>query len=177
MKRLLQLISGRRSTRASVQVSLCSHLPQGAKRVYWLSEELDHDPEQLAQTHALTKDHSRPYMGLAGKYGLFATASWWQAVNSGRMPTRRVAGVISRVYRAGQDNSGPVNTVTVERPDGSSGTIGIYINDQNDRRYFVPGNFVEIIYALDDCKPQPDGRVEQAEIALEVVVASRTAAA
>lgn len=177
MKRLLQLIKRKNAASPSEQVPLSSDLPPGAKRVYWLSEELANDPERLAQTRELTQDLSRPFMGLAGKHGLFATDSWWQAVNSGRIPTRRVAGVITRAYRAGQDNSGPANTVGVTTSDGSSETIGIYVNHKSDRGYFSPGNFVEIIYALDDCKPQPDGRTEQAEIALEVVVVVNTAAA
>jgi hypothetical protein len=170
MKRLLQLIQRENAASPSEQVPLCSDASPYAKRVYLLSEELARDPERLAQTHELTQDRSRPFMGLAGKHGLFATAPWWQAVNSGRIPTRRVAGVITRAYRAGQDNTGPANTVVVTRSDGSSETIGIYVNHKNDRRYFAPGNFVEIIYALDDCKPQPDGRMKQADIALEVVV-------
>ncbi|GGF81375.1 hypothetical protein GCM10007301_46880 [Azorhizobium oxalatiphilum] len=121
--------------------------------VYRLEVELAADPRQVELTQALTQNPDRPHMGLAGRHGLYASDTWWDSVRSGRMPLETISGIIVRAYRAGQDNSGPPNTVEVETASGARETVGIHVNHRRDRRRFLPGRAVRIVYALDELKP------------------------
>lgn len=141
------------------------------KKVFDLAIELETDPERVALTQALTLNTAKPQMGLAGTFGLFGSAEWWESIRDGRMPLQIVGGAITRVYRAGQDSSGPSNTVDVHAEDGSSQSVGIYLNDPHDLRLFRVGHSVGIAYALDELKPQAARNGDTySRIALEMAV-------
>jgi hypothetical protein len=139
------------------------------RRVYYLTDELQANPRQVELAQALTRDKSRPSMGLLGKHGLFASEEWWNSINTGRIGLRRVAGTVNRVYEAGQDRMGVPNTVDLDLDDGSRTTVGIYVNDKRDVKLFKPGRRVELVYALDVLKAD-HGSGRYLEIALEMAV-------
>lgn len=126
----------------------------GMKTVYRLEIDLANDPEQVALAQALTVNADKSQMGLSGRYGLFGSDEWWASIADGKMPLQRHSGIISRAYRAGQDNSGANNTIDLLTEDGSVHQVGIYVNDTKDIALFLPGHAATITYALDELKPQ-----------------------
>jgi hypothetical protein len=142
------------------------------KLVYQLSKELEQDPQRVALAQALTRDRSRPRMGLKGRHGLFGSPEWWQSIKSGAMPLRRVSGVIQRTYVAGQEQDVPHNAFDLLTSDGVTKMESFYANSEDDLALFQVGRRVEIVYALDELKAQPaaDGGVNYAEIVVEMAV-------
>jgi len=141
------------------------------KRVYWLSAELSSNPKRVELAQALTQDRTRPYMGLKGNYGLFASSEWWNNINQRVIPLRFVTGTVVRAYEAGQDRIGKNNTVDLLIDDGSTVPVGIYVNNPKDIALFKPGVMVEIVYALDELKQRArDGSVDYSKVALEMTV-------
>lgn len=140
--------------------------------VYQLSEELKNDPQQVALAQALTLDSSRPKMGLRGTYGLFGSLQWWKSIAEGVMPLRQVSGVVTRVYVSGQDSSEGYNTFDLLTSDDETLAESFYANDESNFCLFKVGHRVEIVYALDELKSQPDlgGKINVSEIVLEIAV-------
>ncbi|MDW6092421.1 hypothetical protein SBX64_07670 [Vibrio rhizosphaerae] len=142
------------------------------KLVYQLLAELKENPERVVMTQALTLNKSKPLMGLKGSHGLFGSDEWWANIKNGVMPTLHISGVIQRAYVAGQEPSGMNNTVDLALDDGSSRSVGIYVNDEKDISLFRVGARAEILYALDELKnqPGPDGGVNYSKVAIEMAV-------
>ncbi|MDI4635816.1 hypothetical protein J7U46_22310 [Pelomonas sp. V22] len=149
------------------------------RRVYLLSKDLEANPGQVERARALTLNRSKPRLGLRGVHGLFASDEWWNSINTGKMRLRFVSGIVAEAYEAGQDRTGVNNAVTVKLDDASTTSVGIYTNDPRDVRLFRTGSKVSIVYAQDELKdqPAPDGDVNYAEIALEMLVGAATNAA
>lgn len=142
-------------------------------KIYRLSEELAGDPEQVADAQALTLDQTRPHMGLKGNCGLFGSSEWWESVQSGRMPQRRISGVIKRVFVAGQDRSEIPNAFDMTTHDGTVRMEGIYVNSPQDVLRYQVGRTVEVLYALDELKMAlPNGEKNYLEIVIEVSISS-----
>jgi hypothetical protein len=125
------------------------------KVVYRLTEAMKADPEEVALTRALTLDQSKPTMGLKGNLGLYGSQQWWDNIEQGKMPLLRLSGFISDVYVAGQDED-DLNTVDIKLADGSVHPVGIYVNDETDSNLYQIDSRLEIVYALDRLKRQPD---------------------
>lgn len=142
------------------------------KLVYQAVVALRSDPKKVALAQALTQDKSRPQMGLKGNLGLYGSQQWWDSIEQGKMPLRRLSGIISDVYTAGQDRDDPPNTIDLQLSDGLQRPVGIYVNNESDRKLYQIGSRLEIVYALDELKLQPgwDGGVNYLEIPLEVAV-------
>lgn len=142
------------------------------KRVYFLSEELQKNPEQIALTQALTLNPAKPQMGLKGVHGLFGSEAWWKNINQKTMPLMFVSGVIVRAYVAGQDREERNNTIDLVLDDGSTQSVGIYTIQPEDAGLFRVGCRAEIVYALDELKKQPafDGGINYSKVALEMAV-------
>ncbi|WP_217916733.1 hypothetical protein [Janthinobacterium sp. BJB401] len=147
------------------------------KPVYTLAEALAKDPSRVAKTQSLTRDSSRPYMGLKGGHGLFASEAWWESIEARRLQTQIVTGSIERTYFAGQDSrrGDQVDSFTLRLADGSTVDDSIYTNHKQDTRLFVPGAMVTMVYVLDELKAQPavDGGVNYARTVLEVAISVR----
>jgi len=142
------------------------------QNVYRLEIDLAADPEHVALAQALTLNAAKPQMGLSGRYGLFGSDEWWASIDAGKMPLQRHSGVITRVYRAGQDSSGANNTVDLMAEDGLVHSVGIYVNDPKDVALFLPGHAAQIVYALDELKPQAaiNSGSPHSKVALEMAV-------
>ena len=142
------------------------------RRVFSLAADLEQDTRRGTLAQQLTRDSSKPLLGLKGTFGLFASDEWWANVNKREIPLLFVSGVIRRAYFAGQDSAGPNNTIDLVSSDGVISTVGIYTNDVRDVKLFVPGHLVHVVYALDELKRQPaaDGGVNYSQVALEMAV-------
>jgi hypothetical protein len=142
------------------------------KRVFSLSQELSEDPDRVALAQALTKDESKPFIGLKGNFGLFGSKEWWASIDEQRIPLLFVSGEIKEAYVAGQDQSATNNTIDLVTPDGRIVSVGIYVNDDHDVVLFREGCWVEMAYALDELKMQPasDGGTNYSKVVLEVAV-------
>lgn len=139
--------------------------------VYSLAAELERDPDQVAQTQALTLDTSRPNMGLKGTEGLFGSPQWWESIRSGAIPSIQRSGVIQRVYTVGQDPTEMPNEIEVLCSDGQQLKEGIYVNSERDIVHYQVGKRIDIRYALDELKAlQPSGQKNYLEVVLEVSV-------
>jgi hypothetical protein len=142
-------------------------------KVYELSEELDHDPEQVALAQALTLNPDKPYLGLKGNLGLFGSPEWWSNIRDGIIPTARLSGIIQRVYVTGQDVADAPNTFDMVTTDGRKHVEGIYVNSPQDINKFREGVSVEIVYAMDELKSsQSHGEKSYSNIVLEMSVSS-----
>lgn len=142
------------------------------KLVFQLSDELKNNPERVALTQALTLNAAKPNMGLRGSHGLFGSDDWWNNIRQGKMPLLFLSGIIKRAYIAGQDESGLNNTIDLMLDDGSMRSVGIYVNNKDDIKFFGVGCRAAIVYALDELKQQPamDGGVNYSKVALEMAV-------
>ena len=141
------------------------------RRVYFLSQQLRQDPQQVELTRRLTLDASRPTMGLKGSFGLFASSYWWENINSRKMPLRFRSGTIIRAYEAGQDQAGLNNTVNLRLSDGATEAVGIYVNEPKDVALFKPGAYATVVFALDELKSGDNNLGDnKLAIALEMAV-------
>ncbi|TCI01729.1 hypothetical protein EZV61_17310 [Corallincola luteus] len=146
----------------------------GLKRVYWLTDKLKDDPSRVAETRKLTLNSAKPFLGLNGTYGLYASSKWWDSINKGIMPTRFVSGTINRVYESGQDEMGVLNTVDLETVSGGTASIGIFVNDPADISLFIVGAKVTVVYAEDELKRKDgNGRRSVASLTLEMAVSCK----
>ena len=157
----------------SKQLPLIDIECKGLTRVFWLTAEHEKDPGSVERARALTANTEKPLLGLKGTYGLYASSAWWHNINNGIIPLTFVSGEIIKVYEAGQDIIGIVNTVDVKTATGQVESVGIYVNDENDIQLFKLGAFVEIVYANDERKKlNRDGTKSFAKLALEMAVSS-----
>lgn len=142
------------------------------KRVYQLAEQLKSDPNRITVAQALTRDASRPLLGLKGTHGLYGSPEWWLSIHQRKMPLLTIAGTIRRVYVAGQDGGNENNGIELLLEDGSVRDEGIYVNRNTDISLFRIGCWVELVCVLDEMKKQParDGGINYAEIPLEMAV-------
>lgn len=144
------------------------------KVVYTLREELSRNPEYVAQVQALTLDLERPRLGLKGTHGLYGSDEWWESIRVQRIPSTVVSGRITELFFAGQDSrwGDQVNSFQLELQDGSMIEESIYANRKPDRKLFVVGAAVRIVYVLDEMKEQParDGGVSYSRSVLEMAV-------
>jgi hypothetical protein len=149
------------------------------KLVYELARALERDPQLVRQTQTLTLDASRPQMGLRGNCGLFATDDWWKSIQSGRLRSRSISGVIETTHFAGQDSrwGDQVNGFQLLLDDGARHSDSIYALEKADRKLFIPGARVTMVFVLDEMKQQPaiDGGVNYLDIVLEVAVSTDSA--
>ena len=135
-----------------------------SKVVYLLSEELKNDPEQVSKAQALTLDDTRQF-GLKGSHGLFGSEEWWKNIDDGILPLKKVSGVISRLYVAGQDTEEDENEFVLNLDDGREHIESIFANKKADEKLFKVGARVDIVYVLDELKTN-----ELSEIVLEMAV-------
>jgi hypothetical protein len=140
--------------------------------VYSLRNDIRDNISQVELTQKVTLDAKKPRIGLKGMHGLFASPEWWRSIEEGRIPLLRISGLIRDVYMAGQDESGDNDTIDIEMTDGSTRSIGIYVNRSQDAPLFQVGKMAWIVYALDELKAQPssDGGVNYSRITLEMAV-------
>jgi len=148
------------------------------KLVYDLRSDLDKNPERVKQAQAMTLNSEKPLLGLKGSHGLFASAEWWNNIETGKIPKKTITGKIEEMFFAGQDSrwGDQVNSFTLRLPDGSHVSESIYTNQKADRRLFRVGAVVCFTYVFDELKKQPsrDGAVNYAQIVLEVAISSTT---
>ncbi len=140
--------------------------------VYQLAVELAGDPAQVKAVQTLTKDQSRPFMGLRGKYGLFGSDEWWRNIQNGVLPTRHISGTIKRLFHSGQEQESEINTFELLLGEGLLHIESIYTNDKANRNLFKVGSRVEILYVLDELKMQPaaNSEINYSEIVLEMAI-------
>jgi hypothetical protein len=124
----------------------------GWRVVYRLANELARDPERVVLTQRLTLDASMPSMGLKGTFGLFGSEEWWQSINSGRMPLKRISGTITGLANAGMDSHGKINTCVVQTGDGSVHYEHLHVDRPADHSRYKAGVGVKFLYALDEWK-------------------------
>ncbi len=128
------------------------------KRVFDLSVELKKDSRTVELAQALTLNKDKPLLGLKGTFGLYASDEWWESIRTGRMKTEIVSGVIDRTYFAGQDSrwGDEINSFVLRLADETSASESIYVQEKRDKKLFKPGARVQIAYAFDELKIQPN---------------------
>ncbi len=139
--------------------------------IYSLREELEADPQLVADTQALTMDESRPF-GLKGTYGLFASPEWWASIERGVAPVRTLTGQITRLYREGMHNEGQGFEMTLD--DGANCNYSCVANRRRDLSAYQVGKRIELTMMFDPLKtpmPGADGEPEtHSTIVLNVLV-------
>lgn len=122
------------------------------KLVFQLSEEHKKNFYLVKETQELTLDKSRPFMGLKGTFGLYGSEEWWNSIKNGRIKSYIITGKICRLYEAGQDNEGEINSFTLISDSKKLWDEGIYLNNSNDISLFKIGKRVKILYILNELK-------------------------
>lgn len=144
------------------------------KTVYELKDKLKTDNEYVKTVQKLTLDDSRPLLGLKGAHGLFGSDEWWENIKNGVIKSESISGVIEECFFAGQDArwGDEVNSFILRLDNGSKLEESIYTKDKNNKKLFVPGAVVAIVYVFDELKKQPaqDGDINYSRTVLEVAV-------
>lgn len=148
------------------------------KVVYDLSSALAANPERVTKAQAMTLNNDKPFLGLRGVHGLFASSDWWSNLAKGLIATEVRTGTIERLFFAGQDArwGDEVNSFSMRADDGSVVDESIVVNDKAHRRLFHVGARIQLRYALDELKMQPayNAGVNYARVLLEVAVSPGT---
>ena len=129
-----------------------SSYPIELELVYEFSKDMLNNPDMIKDTHKLTLDKSRPFMGIRGDKGLFATQEWWNNIHDRVIPSEIKSGVITRTYVAGMESLGQVNSFEYLDEEGNSHDEGIYTLNTNQRNLFKLNHLVVIYYAYDEMK-------------------------
>lgn len=126
--------------------------------IYSLRQELAADPQQVADTQALTLDESRPF-GLKGTYGLFGSPEWWGNIEQGIAPAQTLSGQITRIYREGTHNEGQGFEMALD--DGTLYKYSCVANRGQDISAYQVGKRIEVTMMFDPLKsPMPSAAGE-----------------
>lgn len=120
--------------------------------VYEFSRDITNDPDMIRDTHKLTLDDSRPFMGLRGDKGLFATQEWWNNIHAKVIPSEIKSGVITRTYAAGMESLAQDNSFEYIDEKGNLHDESIYTLDKNKSKFFKINHLVVIYYVYDEMK-------------------------
>lgn len=142
------------------------------KVVYTLLQDLKNNPTRVDRVRATTLNDSKPYLGLAGTQGLFASKEWWRAIIDGDLEVVFFSGTIRRLFIPGMPGD------AISEPDfecvSDDGEVRIssrYANDPSDLELFQVGKRVKMAYVLDQLKaPRSDGTADYADILLELSI-------
>jgi hypothetical protein len=121
------------------------------KLVYSVCNEVRDNPAKVAAAQKLTLNKKRS-QGLKGTYGLYGSQEWLDNLQSGRIPQRKVSGIIRQAYKDGMYESDNANTIEIETELGSVEHMSIYANNDNDILLFQKGKKVEVSYFIEDLK-------------------------
>jgi len=110
--------------------------------IYDLEIALAEDPQRVADTQALTLDTSRPHMGLAREYGLYASEEWWANLKSGAMLTNIYEGPIADRRFIGMHNE--TRAFTLDLGDGENFTYDLMANRKEDKNLYRIGKVVRV---------------------------------
>lgn len=112
------------------------------KLVYDLAIALAQNPKRVADTQALTLNAEKPYMGLAGKYGLYGSDEWWKNLCNETIPRIIYEGPIIRLHSIGMHNETPAFTITVQ--DGQTFTYDLMAHIKSDLELYRIGRIVRV---------------------------------
>lgn len=129
-----------------------SSYPVELELVYDFSKDMLNNPDIIKDTHKLILDESRPFMGIRGDKGLFATQEWWNNIHDRVIPSEIKSGVITRTYAAGMESLGQVNSFEYLDEEGNSHDEGIYTLNTHQRNLFKLNHLVVIYYAYNEMK-------------------------
>jgi hypothetical protein len=127
--------------------------------VFSLRDRLKNDPQYVAAVQARTLDGSKLPGGLKGVYGLFGSDQWWKSIAEGVAPVTRLSGTILSVAPEGMHNEG--RGFEMKMPDGSSYKYSCVVNRKEDRKRYVIGKKIEVVYVTEPLKnpvPVANGR-------------------
>lgn len=140
-------------------------------KVYDLKTDIENDPGQMRQFQAVTLDPDESEFGLKGTLGLYGSEKWWANIRSGIMPTKKVSGIIQRLYEAGMDNTGITDCFDIATDDGGIHSENIYTNSPEHDTLFRVGAKVTYLYACEELKKLSlSGQKQCLDIVLEVYI-------
>ena len=150
-----------------------SSYPFDLELVYEFYKDLSNSTDMIRNTHQLTLDKSRPYMGLKGDKGLFATKEWWDNINEKNIPSEVKSGVIVRTYNAGMENSTKPNSFTYIDKEGNRHDESIYLLDSHNYELFNIDHYVVIFYAYDEMKSSTIENPDYCPAVIEMAVSKK----
>ena len=114
------------------------------KPIYDLAIALEHDPRRVTDTQALTRDTSRPLMGLKGEYGLLRSAEWWSNLKSGKIPLKSYEGEIVSLQFEGMNSEG--RSFTLRLDGGGQFTYSRMANKKDDLQMYEVGRYLRLTF-------------------------------
>ncbi len=145
------------------------------KKIYDLSVMLEENPEYAKKIQALTLNEAKPFLGLKGVFGLFGSTQWWDNIKNKVTPQEEIEGVITKIYRTGQDNTEQYNTIEILCDNKKTAIEGMYANKKSDKALYKPGAKIKIKYIIEPLKDQPasDGSQNNIKTVLEVYLSTQ----
>lgn len=138
---------------------------------YSFKEDIVNQESKIRQVHQLTMDETKPFFGIKGNYGLYATREWWNSIDKGLIKLEIHIGLIIKTFKSGQDNIDKDNAFTfVSSIDGKCYNESIYCFNNANYPFFKSGHFVCIVYALDELKTSTDNNIQYSKTVLEMSV-------
>lgn len=124
------------------------------KQIYSLEIEHEDDPSRVDLAQKLTLDKDRPYMGLAGKYGLYGSSEWWGNLYSGKIPKKTYEGAIEAVQFSGMNNESKSFTLSLN--DGGSYKYTCVANRKRNMKHYQVGRKVKVTEFIEIMKNGKD---------------------
>ena len=129
--------------------------------------DLRHDGDHVAAVQKATL--STTDFGLVPEHGLFGSDEWWQAVDSGEIPTHVSEGRISRVFMSGHNDYPEFTVGGRSWTRQTSETTGGTLSRRAKAELFRVGSYARVLYVMQKSK-RPDWGTH--ECAIEIAVRS-----
>ncbi|MCK3655911.1 hypothetical protein A4G19_09100 [Pasteurellaceae bacterium Macca] len=112
------------------------------------SQHINH----IRKVQELTLNKNRPQIGLKGINGLYCSEEWWDNISQNKINHKFVSGIITRIFKSGQDRGEVNNSFELVLDNGEFWEEGIYVSNEEQRKLFQLGSKVEILYVFDELK-------------------------
>ena len=120
------------------------------KEIYTLEASLSKDPERVRLAQELTKNKSKPNMGLKGKYGLFGSDQWWNNLYKSKIPHNIYEGVIEDIHFSGMHNES--KSFTLRLKDNTTYSYTLVADNKKDIKLYQEGTYAKVITFIEPLK-------------------------
>ncbi len=127
--------------------------------------DLAKDTEHISKVQRATLNTTD--YGLVPEQGLFGSDEWWEAIQTGRLPTIRVEGVISRVYMGSMNDWAEFEIDS----NGRKTTWTRSVHRREDDQFYAVGKRVCLDYVIQKFKKDLANRGKlETEVVLQIAV-------
>jgi len=118
--------------------------------IYTLEKELESDPTRVELAQKLTLDDSKPFMGLKGTYGLFASDKWWRNFHKNKIPKVIYSGVIEGIHFSGMHNES--KSFSLRLDDGGIYKYSLVADQKSGLKLYREGVRLQVVTFIEKMK-------------------------